>query len=95
MSLFYVWSVLYRVLQLSVLYSGWVFLAWVTGVPARFSFVGKCMVFFRFLSVHFLFAFLFLLCLLVLWMFLYWLDNKVCAWMIGKGLSDGCDDDLE
>lgn len=96
MSLYHVWTVCYRLLQALVIWFGWSVLALLVGIPAHFSFVGKCMVAGRFLIMHPLFFILFFLVLFVLELLVYWVDTLVCNYLFVKEFSeDESDFDLE
>ena len=88
MALYHVWTVCYRLLQALVIWFGWSVLALLVGIPAHFSFVGKCMVVVRFLMTHPLFFILFFLVLFVLELLVYWVDTLVCNYLFAKDFSE-------
>ena len=88
MALYHVWTVCYHLLQALVIWFGWSVLVLLVGIPAHFSFVGKCMVAGKFLMTHPIFTFLFFLVLFFLEMVAFWIDSLVCNYFFAKEFSE-------
>ena len=88
MGLYYIWTVCYHLLQAFLIWLGWSFLKFIVGVSETFSFVGKCIVLYRFLVGHIIVAVLFFLFLFGLELLLYWLDDFVCKRIFSSEYED-------